>query len=56
MPDRNMLDVVVLAAYIANCRLQTARKPVLSCFELNPCILELVTTFVILQCVSADWS
>ncbi len=52
MPDCDMFDVLVFAADVADCCFQAAREAIFRRFELNPCVLELVTAFVVLICVS----
>jgi hypothetical protein len=52
MPDCDVLDVLVLAADVTHCGFETAWEANLSGLELDPRIFELVTSFVVLICMS----
>lgn len=55
MPYGYMFDVLVFAANLANCSFEPTWEPILGCFELDPSVLELVATFMILIRVSVRW-
>lgn len=52
MPDCDVLDVLVLAADVAYCGFETAWEANFSRLELDPRVFELVTSFVVLICMS----